>query len=306
MGLLFLFIDGVGLGPAGPENPLSVHGRTILARHGTDVAAGDRLPDLPDGWTGIAIDATLGVDGLPQSATGQTSLLTGVNGAAHVGHHVSAMPGKQLIGLLEEHSVLKRARAAGRTATFANAFRPTFFEMLERYGRPRRASASTVATWVSGASIRTLDDLRAGRAVYHDIVRDTLVKGGHEARGIEPAEAAAHLATLVAGHDFTFFEHFLTDLVGHRRVDLAPAALVARLESFVDALTATLDPTRDAILLTSDHGNFEDLSTTAHTRNPVPLLLWGGAHRVLDRAPRDLTDVTPAMLDLLDVNEDAA
>jgi len=306
MGLLFLFVDGVGLGPAGPSNPLSEHARGILARHGEGVRPGDPLEGLPAGWTGVALDATLGVEGLPQSATGQTTLLTGVNGAAHVGHHVSAMPGEKLVALLGDHSILKRARDAGRTATFANAFRPAFFEMVARYGRPRRASASTVATWVSGAPIRTLEDLQAGRAVYHDIVRDTLVRGGHAPRPITEREAAGHLGALVREHDFTFFEHFLTDLVGHRRVDLAPGALVTRIETFVEALSTTLDPDEDAIVLTSDHGNFEDLSTTAHTRNPVPLLLWGGARRVIEREPRSLTDVTPAMLDLLGVNEDAA
>jgi phosphopentomutase len=28
-------------------------------------------------------------------------------------------------------------------------------------------------------------------------------------------------------------------------------------------------------VMTSDHGNFEDLSTTQHTQNPVPLLVLG-------------------------------
>jgi hypothetical protein len=254
----------------------------------------------------VALDATLGVPGLPQSATGQTTLLTGVNGAKLVGHHVSAMPGAQLVALLSERSILKCARDAGRRVTFANAFRPAFFETVARHGRPRRASASTVATWVAGARIRTLDDLRDGRAVYHDIVRDTLARGGHDVEPVTAAEAGGHLSRLVEDHDFTFFEHFLTDLVGHRRIDLSPEVLVSRLESFVSALTDRLDPDRHGILLTSDHGNFEDLTITAHTRNPVPLLLWGQARRVVERDPRDLTHVTPAMLDLLGVDEVAA
>ena len=53
------------------------------------------------------------------------------------------------------------------------------------------------------------------------------------------------------------------------------------------------------MLLTSDHGNIEDLSTRSHTRNPVPLMAWGpGATDVLRRC-RDITHVTPAVLGLL-------
>ncbi|MDO9170716.1 MAG: hypothetical protein Q7W29_02680, partial [bacterium] len=53
------------------------------------------------------------------------------------------------------------------------------------------------------------------------------------------------------------------------------------------------------VLLTSDHGNLEDLSTRSHTRNPVPLLAWGpGAATLLARCTR-LDEVTPALLSLL-------
>ncbi|HXT50199.1 MAG TPA: phosphoglyceromutase, partial [Thermoanaerobaculia bacterium] len=39
-----------------------------------------------------ALDAVLGVPGLPQSGTGQTTLFTGVNAQASIGHHVPALP----------------------------------------------------------------------------------------------------------------------------------------------------------------------------------------------------------------------
>jgi len=50
------------------------------------------------------------------------------------------------------------------------------------------------------------------------------------------------------------------------------------------------------VLLTSDHGNLEDLSTRSHTRNPVPLMAWGpGAENVLAGAEA-ITDVVPTIL----------
>ena len=52
------------------------------------------------------------------------------------------------------------------------------------------------------------------------------------------------------------------------------------------------------LVLCSDHGNIEDLSTHTHTRNPVPLVALGpGADEVL-QAAEDIADVTPAILRL--------
>jgi 2,3-bisphosphoglycerate-independent phosphoglycerate mutase len=58
-------------------------------------------------------------------------------------------------------------------------------------------------------------------------------------------------------------------------------------------------------LLTSDHGNLEDLSTRRHTANPVPALLIGApAYRnafatLLKGRDQDLTIVAPAILQFL-------
>jgi hypothetical protein len=64
------------------------------------------------------LDASLGVPGLPQSATGQTSILTGVNAPAEMGRHISGFPGPTLRRILFEHSVLKRIRERGLSAKY--------------------------------------------------------------------------------------------------------------------------------------------------------------------------------------------
>ncbi len=52
------------------------------------------------------------------------------------------------------------------------------------------------------------------------------------------------------------------------------------------------------LVVTSDHGNLEDLSTKSHTRNPVPLLAVGpGADAFAGAA--SLTDVTPAVVEVV-------
>jgi bisphosphoglycerate-independent phosphoglycerate mutase (AlkP superfamily) len=51
------------------------------------------------------------------------------------------------------------------------------------------------------------------------------------------------------------------------------------------------------ILLTSDHGNMEDLSVRKHTANPVPALVIGApeARRKFTAGMTDLTHIAPAI-----------
>ena len=58
------------------------------------------------------------------------------------------------------------------------------------------------------------------------------------------------------------------------------------------------------VLVTSDHGNIEDLSVRGHTLNPVPTLLIGPrrhsiAQRITMQSNSSLTDLTPAILSTL-------
>lgn len=51
----------------------------------------------------------------------------------------------------------------------------------------------------------------------------------------------------------------------------------------------------DTFLITSDHGNLEDLSVRTHTRNPIPFIIFGkGAGKFKD--VKSLIDVTPAVV----------
>ncbi|HEY6098635.1 MAG TPA: peptidase, partial [Anaeromyxobacter sp.] len=74
MTVLFVFVDGVGAGAPDPDrNPLA-RGEFLLSRF----EDGSGAP-LPAGGRAVLADATLGVPGRPQSATGQTAILTGEN-----------------------------------------------------------------------------------------------------------------------------------------------------------------------------------------------------------------------------------
>ena len=84
MRILFIFIDGFGIGEENAEkNPVYAARTPSL----------DRL--FTEGMV-MPTDTCLGVPGLPQSATGQTTIFTGVNAPEAVGRHINAQPTKPL------------------------------------------------------------------------------------------------------------------------------------------------------------------------------------------------------------------
>jgi len=299
--ILFIFLDGVGLAPAGPDNPLSQvpmpHLRALLG--GPLVLDGGPQPVSPEpepGLTFLALDACLGVPGLPQSATGQTALFTGLNAPALVGDHVTAHPTAPLRAVIAEHSLLKRAAGAGASVLLANAHSQKFWDMVR--GRKRRLGASTLTALAAGAPIPTLADLVAGRAVLWDITHEIATSHlDYDLPLVTPQEAGARLARLAAEFDLVLYESFLPDLAGHRRLE--PKWVLVRLDAFLGSVLANRS-SGTTLVLCSDHGNIEDTTSKRHTTNPVPLLVAGPAAGRFRQA-QAITDVAPAILAALDL-----
>ena len=80
MKFLFLFMDGVGLGADNPRvNPLARADLPNLdALLGGRKLTASSVPLESERASVVALDAVMGVDGMPQSATGQASLLPGL------------------------------------------------------------------------------------------------------------------------------------------------------------------------------------------------------------------------------------
>ncbi len=280
-----LFIDGVGIGRKDPAiNPLA-HREHLLSCF--QDAPGPRLP--PEGRL-LPVDTTFGVPGRPQSASNQTAILTGEPAPALLGRHILGYPNAPLRGLMADRSIVKRLAAAGRTATFANAYPAPYLDALGVPRRPTTAppeftvtpesrrrmkpSAAKLAFAAADIPLRTLEDARAGDGLTHDITGAAARAYGLPAPERTPEEAAHVFWRMASHHDFTFFEHYLADEAGHAQ-DL-DAALRA-LDTF-DAFTRAVLAARPAdarVLVCSDHGNVEDLSTRGHTLHPVPVLYFG-------------------------------
>jgi hypothetical protein len=233
----------------------------------------------------------MGVEGLPQSATGLTAILAGVNAPAVVGRHLNGFCTPSLAALLDGRSLFSRVKATGGAATFANAYTPHYLEDL-----PRHISVSTTALKLAGLRFRTLEDLARGEAVFHDLTNRLLPERGYPVPEIAPQEAGRRLARLAARYDFTLYEHFLTDLAGHAQDMPRAVSVLENLEAFLSALLSELDLAAHLLLLVSDHGNLEDLSTNRHTLNQVPCLLWGSGAAAAAASIRSLPDVAPAIL----------
>ncbi|CAN5165107.1 metalloenzyme [soil metagenome] len=297
MSVLLIFIDGLGIGSRGEHNPLD---RLGAAASPLAVFV-DEEPELPAGGVLSRTDARLGVEGRPQSASGQTTILTGVNAPAALGLHKQGFPNEALREIIREHSIfLQLERANIRPNVFANTYTPRFFN-----DRPRWVSATTVAVEAAGLRFRDLDDLRAGHAVYQDFTNGLLIEAGFDVEPREPEEAAEALARVTTQHRFTLYEYFLTDRAGHGQEISAALKIIAALTRFVRAVLERIDLSSTTVIITSDHGNIEDLSIRNHTLNYVPTLAWGQMRERVTARVRNLADITPTILEILK-HEEAA
>ena len=297
----FVFVDGVGLGAADPAvNPFARFDLPALARLAGGSAWTDETP-LIDEATHVfrPIDANLNVEGLPQSGTGQATLFTGINCAEAAGRHYGPYPHSTSKPILQEHSVFARLKNAGYAIdglAFANAYPQRFF--VHAWKR-KRWTVTTYMCRKAGIDLHGSDDLRAGIAIAAGITnnlwRDRLDPTMPQVSG---AEAARRFHEIGRAHAFTLFEYYLTDKIGHEQDFDEAETILATLDTFFGSLLDNLDPSKDLLLISSDHGNLENLSIKTHTRNRVPLVAYGAGAEAFRNAD-SLLDVTPTLVDLM-------
>jgi hypothetical protein len=300
MRFLFLFMDGVGLGADDPvSNPLAKAEMPNL----TALLGGKRLlagsaPLQTERATLLGLDPVMGIDGLPQSATGQTSLITGKNAPERIGKHWGPKPNKETAAVLDEGTLFSTLRERGYNAALLNAYPQGYFDGINS-GR-RMYSAIPHGVTGAGITLKTRGDLNAGQALSADFTgkawRDHL--GHTDYPVMEELEAGHKLTELATTYDLAFFEYWLSDMVGHRQEEENAITLLESFDGVFGGLLETWDDDEGLILITSDHGNMEDLSTRRHTPNLVPGLVIGSAKLRERFAARlhTLADVTPAIL----------
>lgn len=288
--VLLFFIDGLGIGTRGPHNPLDgLEEAEPLAIFKDDTNS------IPQEGVLVPTDPRLGVEGRPQSASGQTTILTGINAPELLGYHKQGFPNAEMREIIAEHSIFLQLKRAGiGPATFANAYTPRFFSE-----RPRWVSATTAAVEAADIQFRTIEDLKNKRAVYQDFTNQFIIERGGDIEARTPETAAEILADIVADNRFTLYEYFITDKIGHKQDFAAARAVLQNLAVLIRALLTRIDLHSTSVILTSDHGNIEDLSSRNHTLNDVPTIVWGADRERIARRIKNLADITPAIVETL-------
>lgn len=287
------FMDGVGLGGPDPAvNPFISanipHLNGLLGEGWFLQGAGPRMVERA---SFVPTDATLGVSGRPQSATGQATILTGRNVPQLIGRHYGPKPNEAVAALVHEGTLFHEVTAAGGSAALITPYPQRYFDAIES-GR-RLLSAVPLAASSAGLSLMTADDLRAGRAVSPGFTgegwRDQL--GYSDIPILTLPEAGRRIAAIARSHTFTFFEHWPSDRRGHRGSLDEAVTHLEMIDAVLGGLFAAWDNQNGLLIITSDHGNIEAKDRRNHTENPVPTIIMGSDHIELATLVHDLTDI---------------
>ncbi len=108
-------------------------------------------------------------------------------------------------------------------------------------------------------------------------------------------------------YDLIVLNYANPDMVGHTGSLPAAIKAVETVDAGLGRIAEAIEKSGGALLVTADHGNCEmmrDPQTggphTAHTTNPVPLLLVGARNRAL-KAEGRLADIAPTLLELMEL-----
>lgn len=304
---IFIFLDGVGIGEPGMNNPFFAAGADFLPFYGPSPTLPDQTPIKP-------IDALMGIPGMPMSATGQTSLFTGRNIPRLLNGHRDSYPNNLMRKIIKENNLLTALQANRLRVRFLNAypecaqlFTPEQIKILDdgqlifldRESPPLRGMISVTSCMILAANTPPYGeaDILQEKALYHDFSNRLLRDRGFDLPVFSPEKAAEIIFNTSGQYDFLLYEFFQTDLYGHGYTFSECVELIGELDRLVKHLVGLLDRQRDTLLITSDHGNIEDSSQQLHTQNPVPLLVWGSGGEKLRARINSLVDVTPAVLD---------
>lgn len=300
----------MGIGRSSEHNPFYSSGARFLPFY----TGGNRLPD---GTPIKGIDACLKTAGIPQSATGQTTLFTGINIPARLGEHRGSYPNQAMRQIILQGNLLRNLQERGLRSKFINAypvstalFTPGHIKIAQDGGfifsdifpqaYRRRLSTTTCMLLTTGEKPFDEESLRRENSLYQDFSNKILIKKGFDLPVFSPEKAATILYQLSKKYDFILYEYFQTDLYAHRYSREDCIQLIRDLDHFIGSLISHLDQILTTLIITSDHGNIEDLSSPGHTTNPVPLLIWGRERDRLADAIDNLAQVTPQILKWVD------
>ncbi len=287
--VLIFFLDGVGIGPSDARyNPFITADRPNLDQllWGKWFMT-NRSLTRPRGSM-VLTDATLGVMGKPQSATGQATLLTGRNIAQSIGEHWGPKPNAAIREELMRETLF---HDFADDAALLNAFPEPYFAGITSGKRLRGAVAE--AAVAAGVELFSAENLQDGSAISPDFTNEKwrAELGYPHLPLITPHAAGQRIAALAQQRTFSFYEHWSSDLVGHRGTFNDALDHIELLDTVIGGVLDNWDDDNGLLIITSDHGNMEDMQHRHHTCNPVPTIIVNREHKNLAPLVHNLTDI---------------
>ena len=96
---------------------------------------------------------------------------------------------------------------------------------------------------------------------------------------ITTIDAAQRLYTILPNYDLVMYEYYLTDKAGHTKSHEDAETVMNPFDEFLLHILKHKKED-DLLVITSDHGNLEDLSVKTHTRNKIPLMVFMGKEHI--------------------------
>jgi 2,3-bisphosphoglycerate-independent phosphoglycerate mutase len=295
--ILLIFLDGIGLGDDDPAtNPFAaadlptLHALTKGHRwlRGIGRQESERAILVPT-------DPRMGVPGKPQSASGQAAILTGLNVPQMIGEHYGPRPNPAIRAILTEDNFFKQVVAHGMAAALLEAYPPGWHKAIDS-GKRLRASYQQAAH-EAGQALFTDAAIYSGDALAVDWTgegwRSDL--GYADTPVYTPEAAGRKMVELSRRYAFSFFAHWITDTIGHRGTVEDGVRILTLFDRVMAGALAEWDDAEGLMIVTSDHGNMEDLSHTKHTENDVPTLIIGQERAAFADGLHTLADLVPGM-----------
>ncbi|MBK7229409.1 MAG: hypothetical protein IPH97_11235 [Ignavibacteriales bacterium] len=109
-------------------------------------------------------------------------------------------------------------------------------------------------------------------------------------------KAAKRLLKIAYKNDFTLYEFFLSDHLGHGRIADEFDSIYKNLDEFLFSVLTEMDKDKLSLIICSDHGNLEDLSVKSHTENPALTISAGLYAKEFSEEIKDLTNIKSTII----------
>ncbi|MEZ4667483.1 MAG: hypothetical protein R3E39_06135 [Anaerolineae bacterium] len=299
-----IFLDGIGLGHDDPAiNPFATaYMPTLIGLTNGKRWLQDTGRQITERSVFIPTDPRLGVAGRPQSGTGQATILTGRNIPQIIGEHYGPKPNAETRKLLAEDNFFKQVTASGKKAALLDAYPPGLHHDIDR-GKTLRSSIQQAAH-ESGQKLFGMDELINKKALTPEWTGESWRRylKLDTTPVYTPQEAGKLMVEISRNYDFAFHSHWMTDMVGHRGPLERGVELLELFDGVMAGVLNTWDDDEGLVIITSDHGNMEDIGSRNHTENDIPTVIIGKESLNFARDFNNLTDYVPRMAKFLGIH----